>query len=165
MTAVVRPSGRRFDALRDIRIETGFTRHAEGSVLISVGDTRVLCNATVENRVPGFLRGKGEGWVTAEYSMLPRATKERTQREASAGRIGGRTHEIQRDAVRQERAAGLARRALQLDVDGVVRQAFVAVATGDLRRQHRADRAVQVLHRRDELHLLAVLQRRAGLLD
>ena len=121
MSDVVRPSGRRFDALRDIRIETGFTRHAEGSVLISVGDTRVLCNATVENRVPGFLRGKGEGWVTAEYSMLPRATKERTQREAQAGRIGGRTHEIQRLIGRSLRAcidrAALGERTITLDCD------------------------------------------------
>jgi hypothetical protein len=80
----MRPSGRAADALRDVTIIPGFSHHAEGSVLISAGDTRVLCNATVENRVPGFLRGKGEGWVTAEYSMLPRATKERTQREANA---------------------------------------------------------------------------------
>ena len=77
MTLATRPSGRAFDQLRDVRIERQFTKHAEGSVLISFGDTRVLCTASVESRVPGFLRGKGEGWVTAEYGMLPRSTNER----------------------------------------------------------------------------------------
>src|SRR3546814_5842387 len=74
MNSIARPSGRAPDQLREVRIERAFTRHAEGSVLVSFGDTRVLCTASVENRVPGFLRGKGEGWVTAEYGMLPRAT-------------------------------------------------------------------------------------------
>jgi ribonuclease PH len=90
-------------------------------VLISVGNTRVLCNASVENRVPGFLRGKGEGWVTAEYSMLPRATKERTQRESSNGKVGGRTHEIQRLIGRSLRAcidrSALGERTITLDCD------------------------------------------------
>ena len=95
-TAMTRPSARSADQLRPIRIERHFTRHAEGSVLVSFGDTRVLCNASVENRVPGFLRGKGEGWITAEYGMLPRSTHERMGREASAGKQGGRTLEIQR---------------------------------------------------------------------
>lgn len=88
--------GRRVDQLRPITIERGFTRYAEGSVLISFGATRVLCNATVEENVPSFLRGKGRGWVTAEYSMLPRATHTRSPREAARGKQGGRTLEIQR---------------------------------------------------------------------
>ncbi|HBZ8061719.1 TPA: ribonuclease PH, partial [Klebsiella pneumoniae] len=77
-----RPSGRQPDQLRPVVIQRGFTRHAEGSVLVCFGETRVLCTASVENRVPGFLRGKGEGWVTAEYGMLPRATHTRSDREA-----------------------------------------------------------------------------------
>src|SRR3990167_11341977 len=104
MTPVTRPSGRALDQLRDVRIERQFTKHAEGSVLICFGDTRVLCTASVENRVPGFLRGKGEGWVTAEYGMLPRATNTRNDREASRGKQGGRTLEIQRLVGRSLRA-------------------------------------------------------------
>src|ERR1700752_2164553 len=96
MTQVSRPSGRAADQLRPVSITRAFTRHAEGSVLIAFGDTRVLCTASVESRVPGFLRGKGEGWVTAEYGMLPRATHERSSREAASGKQGGRTLEIQR---------------------------------------------------------------------
>jgi ribonuclease PH len=92
----MRPSGRKPDELRTIRIERGFTRHAEGSVLIECGDTRVLCTASVEEAVPPFLRGKGQGWVTAEYGMLPRSTHTRTQREAARGKQSGRTQEIQR---------------------------------------------------------------------
>ena len=116
-----RPSGRSFDALRDIQIERRFTKYAEGSVLISCGNTRVLCNASVEDRVPGFLRGKGEGWVTAEYSMLPRATKERSGRESSRGGPSGRTQEIQRLIGRSLRAivnrAALGERTITLDCD------------------------------------------------
>jgi ribonuclease PH len=93
---MTRPSARSADQLRPISIQRHFTKHAEGSVLISFGDTKVLCNASVENRVPGFLRGKGEGWITAEYGMLPRATHDRNNREASSGKQGGRTLEIQR---------------------------------------------------------------------
>ena len=111
MTLATRPSGRAFDQLRDVRIERQFTKHAEGSVLISFGDTRVLCTASVENRVPGFLRGKGDGWVTAEYGMLPRSTNERMNREAASGRQGGRTLEIQRLIGRSLRAC-VDRRAL-----------------------------------------------------
>ena len=96
MTFPARPSGRAPDQLRDVRIERGFTRHAEGSVLVAFGDTRVLCTASVDNKAPGFLRGKGEGWVTAEYGMLPRATNTRNDREAARGKQGGRTLEIQR---------------------------------------------------------------------
>ncbi len=100
-----RAHGRAFDALRPVDIEMGYLRHAEGSALISMGDTRVLCAASVENRVPGFLRGTGQGWVTAEYGMLPRATNTRNEREAARGRQGGRTMEIQRLIGRSLRAA------------------------------------------------------------
>jgi ribonuclease PH len=92
----MRPSGRRADELRAVRIQRGYTRHAEGSVLVEFGDTRVLCTASVEARVPGFLRGSGRGWVTAEYGMLPRATHTRGEREAARGKQSGRTQEIQR---------------------------------------------------------------------
>ena len=116
-----RPSGRAPDQLRPVRFERGYTRHAEGSVLVSFGDTRVLCTASIEERVPPFLRGKGEGWVTAEYGMLPRATKERTTREAASGKQGGRTHEIQRLIGRALRAvvdrAALGERTVTLDCD------------------------------------------------
>jgi len=121
MNPVSRPSGRAFDELRAVRIERHYTRHAEGSVLVSFGDTRVLCNASVESRVPGFLRGKGEGWVTAEYGMLPRATNERTNREAASGKQGGRTLEIQRLIGRSLRACvdrrALGERTITLDCD------------------------------------------------
>jgi ribonuclease PH len=121
MTTLTRPSGRAFDQLRPIRIERQYTRHAEGSVLISFGDTRVLCTASVENRVPGFLRGKGEGWVTAEYGMLPRSTNERMNREAASGKQGGRTLEIQRLIGRSLRACidrrALGERSITLDCD------------------------------------------------
>jgi len=121
MTTVSRPSGRACDELRTIRIERQYTRHAEGSVLISFGDTRVLCTASVENRVPGFLRGKGEGWVTAEYGMLPRSTNERMGREAASGKQGGRTLEIQRLIGRSLRACVdrslLGERTITLDCD------------------------------------------------
>ena len=121
MTAFSRPSGRAADELRPIRIERNYTRHAEGSVLITSGDTRVLCTASVEDQVPPFLRGKGEGWVTAEYGMLPRATKERTQREAARGGQGGRTMEIQRLIGRALRAcvdrSALGERTITLDCD------------------------------------------------
>ncbi len=116
-----RPSGRAPDQLREVSITRGFTRHAEGSVLVSFGDTRVLCTASVENRVPPFLRGKGEGWVTAEYGMLPRATHTRGDREAARGKQGGRTLEIQRLIGRSLRAcvdrAALGERTITLDCD------------------------------------------------
>ncbi|MGN6730187.1 MAG: ribonuclease PH [Rhodanobacteraceae bacterium] len=117
----IRPSGRAPDQLRAITIQRHFTRHAEGSVLVSFGDTRVLCTASVEERVPPWLRGKGEGWVTAEYGMLPRATAERNQREAARGGQGGRTMEIQRLIGRSLRAcvdrAALGERVVTLDCD------------------------------------------------
>jgi ribonuclease PH len=100
----MRPSGRAPDQMRDITIEPAFTKHAEGSVLVSFGDTKVLVTASVEERVPPFLRGKGEGWVTAEYGMLPRATHTRSNREAAKGKQSGRTQEIQRLIGRSLRA-------------------------------------------------------------
>lgn len=116
-----RPSGRAVDQLRAVTFERGFTRHAEGSVLVSFGDTRVLCTASVEERVPGFLRGKGQGWITAEYSMLPRATGSRNSREVNRGSPGGRTHEIQRLIGRSLRAvvdrSALGERTITLDCD------------------------------------------------
>lgn len=116
-----RPSGRQPDQLRPVVIQRGFTRHAEGSVLVCFGETRVLCTASVENRVPGFLRGKGEGWVTAEYGMLPRATHTRSDREAARGKQGGRTLEIQRLIGRSLRACvdrnALGERTITLDCD------------------------------------------------
>jgi len=119
--SLVRPSGRATDQLRAVSITRGFTRHAEGSVLVAFGDTRVLCTASVENRVPGFLRGKGEGWITAEYGMLPRATNTRNDREASRGKQGGRTLEIQRLIGRSLRACvdrkALGERTITLDCD------------------------------------------------
>ncbi|OHE83464.1 MAG: ribonuclease PH [Lysobacterales bacterium RIFOXYD1_FULL_69_11] len=119
--AFSRPSGRAADQLRDVRIERGYTAHAEGSVLVCFGQTRVLCTASVESRVPAFLRGKGEGWVTAEYGMLPRATHTRSDREASRGKQGGRTLEIQRLIGRSLRACvdrkALGERTITLDCD------------------------------------------------
>ncbi len=100
----MRPSGRQPDQLRDIKIIRNYTMHAEGSVLIECGNTKVLCNATVENRVPRFLKGQECGWVTAEYGMLPRSTSSRMRREASSGKQGGRTMEIQRLIGRSLRA-------------------------------------------------------------
>jgi len=117
----VRPSGRRPDELRPVSFALGVQKWAEGSCRIRVGDTEVLCAATIEDRVPPHLRGKGTGWVTAEYSMLPRSTAERTQREATAGRIGGRTHEIQRLVGRSLRGvvdlARLGERTVTVDCD------------------------------------------------
>ncbi|MDT8403538.1 ribonuclease PH [Sulfuriflexus sp.] len=101
----MRPSGRAPNELRQIRLTRNYTKHAEGSVLVEFGDTRVLCTASVTDKVPGFLRGKGQGWVTAEYGMLPRSTTERMGREAARGRQGGRTMEIQRLIGRALRAA------------------------------------------------------------
>lgn len=117
----MRPSGRAADEMRAITIETNFTKHAEGSVLIGFGDTKVLVTASVEERVPPFMRGKGEGWVTAEYSMLPRATHTRGSREAAKGKQSGRTQEIQRLIGRSLRAVTdlkkLGERQITLDCD------------------------------------------------
>jgi len=117
----MRPSGRAPDQMRELRFEPGFTRHAEGSCLVSFGDTRVLCTASVEEKVPPFLRGKGQGWVTAEYGMLPRATHTRGNREAAKGKQSGRTQEIQRLIGRSLRAitdlVALGERQITLDCD------------------------------------------------
>ena len=116
-----RPSGRRPDQLRQVTLTRGFTCHAEGSVLVEFGGTRVLCTASVEERVPPFMKGRGEGWVTAEYGMLPRSTGTRMRREASSGRQGGRTLEIQRLIGRSLRAcvnqAALGERTIYIDCD------------------------------------------------
>ncbi len=121
MNSPARPSGRAPDQLRPVSLQRRYTRHAEGSVLVSFCDTRVLCTASVEEKVPAFLRGKGEGWITAEYGMLPRATAERTQREAARGGQGGRTMEIQRLIGRSLRACvdrnALGERTITLDCD------------------------------------------------
>lgn len=121
MAAVSRPSGRKPDQLRPVNLTRRFTKHAEGSVLIECGDTHVLCTASVEETVPAFLRGKGQGWVTAEYGMLPRATHTRTAREASKGKQTGRTQEIQRLIGRALRAVvdlkGLGERTITIDCD------------------------------------------------
>ncbi len=117
----IRPSGRQANQMRNVRFTRGFTRHAEGSVLVEFGDTRVLCTASIETRVPPFLKGTGRGWVTAEYGMLPRSTNSRMRREATSGHQGGRTLEIQRLIGRSLRAvvdlAALGENTITLDCD------------------------------------------------
>ena len=117
----MRSSQRLADALRSVRITRNYTRHAEGSVLIEFGDTKVICTASVDETVPGFLKGKGQGWVTAEYGMLPRSTHSRMRREAASGKQSGRTQEIQRLIGRSLRAvvdlAKLGERQIQIDCD------------------------------------------------
>ncbi|HAB37875.1 MAG TPA: ribonuclease PH [Rhodobacteraceae bacterium] len=117
----MRPSGRQLSEMRSVSIETDFTKHAEGSALIKIGDTHVLCTATVEDRVPPFIKGSGLGWVTAEYGMLPRATNTRMRREATSGKQGGRTVEIQRLIGRSLRAGvdrvALGERQITIDCD------------------------------------------------
>ena len=121
MTFAQRPSGRAVDQLRTIRITRQYTRHAEGSVLIECGDTKVICTASIDEKVPGFLKGKGQGWLTAEYGMLPRSTHTRMDREAARGKQTGRTQEIQRLIGRSLRAAfdldAFGERTLHLDCD------------------------------------------------
>jgi ribonuclease PH len=116
-----RPSGRAPDQLRTVTLETGFAKHAEGSCLIKFGDTHVLCTASIEDGVPRFMKGRGQGWVTAEYGMLPRSTHTRTDREAARGKQGGRTLEIQRLIGRSLRAVtdakGLGERQIRIDCD------------------------------------------------
>jgi ribonuclease PH len=120
-TSIIRPSQRQFDQLRDIRITRHYTKHAEGSVLVEFGDTKVICTASVEDSVPRFLKGQGLGWVTAEYGMLPRSTGTRMDREAARGKQGGRTQEIQRLIGRSLRAAldmkQLGENTIKLDCD------------------------------------------------
>ena len=117
----MRPSGRSPQQMREVSITRGYTKHAEGSVLIAFGDTKVLCTASVEERVPGFLKGKDQGWLTAEYGMLPRSTHTRSDREAARGKQSGRTQEIQRLIGRSLRAVtnltALGERTIQLDCD------------------------------------------------
>ena len=119
--SLVRPSARRPDELRLVTMTRHYTRHAEGSVMVAFGDTRVLCTASVEEKVPGFLKGRGQGWITAEYGMLPRSTNTRMDREAARGKQSGRTQEIQRLIGRSLRAvfdlAALGERTIQLDCD------------------------------------------------
>lgn len=116
-----RPSGRAADALRSVRLTRHYTKHAEGSVLVEFGDTKVICTASIEEKVPGFLKGRGQGWMTAEYGMLPRSTHSRMDREAARGKQSGRTQEIQRLIGRSLRAAfdlnALGERTLHLDCD------------------------------------------------
>jgi len=118
---MMRPNKRSAGQLRPVRIQRSYTRHAEGSVLVEFGDTRLICTASVEEKVPGFLRDRGQGWVTAEYGMLPRSTNTRTDREASRGRQTGRTQEIQRLIGRSLRAVmdlkRLGERTIQIDCD------------------------------------------------
>jgi ribonuclease PH len=118
---MIRPSQRKPEELRAVAIERGYTRHAEGSVMVAFGDTRVICTASVEEGVPGFLKGRGQGWVTAEYGMLPRATHTRNDREAARGKQSGRTQEIQRLIGRSLRAVTdlgeLGERTIKLDCD------------------------------------------------
>jgi len=117
----MRPSGRAPDQLRPVKLTRNYTKHAEGSVLVEFGDTKVICTASVETRVPGFLKGSGQGWVTAEYGMLPRSTGSRMRREASNGKQGGRTMEIQRLIGRSLRAAidlnALGENSISIDCD------------------------------------------------
>lgn len=117
----MRPSGRALDQARDIKLTTGYTKHAEGSVLVEFGDTKVICTATIEENVPRFLKGQGKGWITSEYGMLPRSTGSRMAREAARGKQGGRTVEIQRLIGRSLRAAvdleKLGERTITIDCD------------------------------------------------
>jgi ribonuclease PH len=119
----MRPSKRQNNELRPVKIERNYTMHAEGSVMISCGNTKVLCNASIEDRIPGWLRGKGQGWVTAEYGMLPRSTHSRMGREAARGKQGGRTLEIQRLIARSLRSVvdlkALGERVITVDCDVV----------------------------------------------
>ena len=121
MSEFTRPDGRKPAELRRVQFTTGYTKHAEGSVLVEMGDTRVICTASVEDRVPAFLKDTGKGWVTAEYGMLPRSTNTRMEREAARGKLGGRTHEIQRLIGRSLRAVtrleNLGERSIWIDCD------------------------------------------------
>jgi ribonuclease PH len=121
MSTIQRPSGRSANSLREVRFTRHFTQHAEGSVLVEFGGTKVICTASIEEKVPGFLKGKGQGWLTAEYGMLPRSTHTRMDREAAKGKQSGRTQEIQRLIGRSLRAAfdleAFGERTLHLDCD------------------------------------------------
>ncbi|WP_019570602.1 MULTISPECIES: ribonuclease PH [unclassified Thioalkalivibrio] len=156
----MRPSGRQPDEMRPVSFTRHFTRHAEGSVLVEFGDTRVLCNATIEPRVPPWLKGKGKGWVTAEYSMLPRSTHDRMAREAARGKLGGRTMEIQRLIGRALRAVvdmeALGERQIIVDcdviqADGGTRTASISGAFVALRDAVAHGREIGLL-KKDPLH-------------
>ncbi len=163
-----RSYGRAAGELRPVRIERGYARHAEGSALIEFGDTRVLCTASVEERVPSFLKGKGRGWLTAEYGMLPRSTSTRGEREAARGRQGGRTLEIQRLIGRSLRAVvdlpRLGERTLQIDcdvlqADGGTRTAAITgafVAAYDAMRWLQARQLIAELPLRDFVAAVSV---------
>jgi ribonuclease PH len=163
-----RPSGRRLDELRPVRLTRRYTKHAEGSVLVEFGDTRVICTASVEEKVPGFLKGKGEGWLTAEYGMLPRATNTRSDREAARGKQSGRTHEIQRLIGRSLRAVFdlrlLGERTLHIDcdviqADGGTRTAAITggyVAAVDASRWLRERGMIENLPVRDHVAAVSV---------
>ena len=165
---MTRPSGRAPDQLRAVSLQRQFTKHAEGSVLVSFGDTRVLCTASVEERVPPFLKGLGRGWLTAEYGMLPRATHTRGEREAARGRQSGRTHEIQRLIGRSLRSvvdlAALGERTVTVDcdvlqADGGTRTAAITgafVAAADALRWMRARGQVAVDPLRDFVAAVSV---------
>ncbi len=174
----MRPSGRRNDELRAVHIERGYTKHAEGSVLVGFGHTRVLCTASVEERVPPHVKGTGRGWVTAEYGMLPRATHTRGDREAARGRQSGRTQEIQRLIGRSLRAvvdlAALGERTVVLDcdvlqADGGTRTAAITgafVALHDAFESLRARGLVAALPVRDHVAAVSVgLYRGTPVLD
>jgi ribonuclease PH len=173
-----RPSGRRHDELRPVRLTRRYTKHAEGSVLVEFGDTRVICTASVEEKVPGFLKGKGEGWLTAEYGMLPRATHTRSDREAARGKQGGRTLEIQRLIGRSLRAVfdlrALGERTLHVDcdviqADGGTRTAAITggyVAAYDAARWLRERGLIENLPVRDYVAAVSVgVFRQAAILD
>jgi ribonuclease PH len=156
----MRPSGRSPDQLREISLTRHYTKHAEGSVLVEFGDTKVICTATIEDGVPRFLKGSGQGWITAEYGMLPRSTGQRMRREAASGRQGGRTMEIQRLIGRSLRAvvnmAALGERTVTVDcdviqADGGTRTASITggfVALVDATRKLRRDGVIN----RDPIH-------------
>ncbi|HQR19663.1 MAG TPA: ribonuclease PH [Burkholderiaceae bacterium] len=167
-THTSRPSGRRPDELRPVRLTRRYTKHAEGSVLVEFGDTRVLCTASVEDRVPAFLKGKGEGWLTAEYGMLPRATHTRGEREAARGKQSGRTHEIQRLIGRSLRSVFdlrlLGERTLHIDcdvlqADGGTRTAAITggyVAAADAARWLQQRGLAEALPLRDHVAAVSV---------
>src|SRR5215469_14216747 len=146
---MARIDGRASNQLRPVRMTVDYLRHAEGSVLVEFGDTRVLCVASIENRVPAFLEGRGQGWLTAEYSMLPRSGKSRSPREAATGRVGGRTHEIQRLIGRSLRACldlqALGERTIILDCDVIQADGGTRTAsiTGSWVALHRASAALR----------------------
>jgi ribonuclease PH len=164
----LRPGGRRPDELRPVRLTRGYTRHAEGSVLVEFGDTRVICTASVEDKVPAFLKGKGQGWLTAEYGMLPRATHTRGDREAARGKQSGRTHEIQRLIGRSLRAVfdlrALGERTMHIDcdviqADGGTRTAAITgayVAAVDAARWMRERGMIESLPVRDHVAAVSV---------